>query len=129
MGIIILPFLLLSLIFILFAIIRAYNFYIRKEIRVKEIIFGILISCSIFLLICISYLIEGKAYALSPAFRIPIFMIILPFGFYLIAREYTKIKYLANLILMSIAFSGISIILLYDMLFGILDILGIEKYY
>src|SRR5690606_3758987 len=104
MGIIILPFLLVALGLSVFAIIHTVRLLRNKVINLKEIIFGVGISVSIFGLICLSYIIEGRAWGLSPAFRIPIFMFFIPFGFYILTKTSNnqKLKYLATLALVSI---------------------------
>jgi hypothetical protein len=131
MGIIIIPFLFGALLLSLLAMIQTIRLIIKRQINFKEIILGLTISLSIFGLICLSYLIEGSAWGLSPAFRIPIFMVFIPSIFYFIsmAINHKIIKYLANLILISIGLSGILGIIFNDYIFGIIDLLGIEKYY
>jgi len=131
MGIVILPFLLGALGLSVFALIQTVRLYRNKEINLKEIIFGLIISISIFGLICLSYLNEAKAWGLSPAFKIPIFMVFVPFGFYLITKtsNHQKLRYFATLALISIGLSGILGLVFNDLFFGLIDILGIEKYY
>lgn len=131
MGLIILPFLLIALGLSVFAIIHTVRLLMNKSIGFKEIIFGLIISIAIFGLICLSYLIEGRAWELSPAFRIPIFMVFLPFGFYLLTKmsNSQKLKYFAVLILISIALTGILGVIFNNLLFGLVDVLGIERYY
>lgn len=131
MGIIILPFLLGALGISVFAIIQTIRLLKSNEINIKEILFGLLISVSIFGLICLSYIIEGRAWGLSPAFRIPIFMVFLPYGFYLVIKESNnqKTEYFAILTLISIGLTGILGVIFNDFFFGLIDILGIEKYY
>ena len=130
MGIIILPFLLGALGLSVFAIIQTGRLLFNKEVAIKEIILGLVITVSIFGFICLSYLIEGSAWGLSPAFRIPIFMALVPFLFY---RNYKtssnlKLKYFATLALISIGLTGILGILFKDLFFGLIDVFGIEKY-
>lgn len=131
MGIIILPFLLGAFVLSVFAIIRTGRLLKDKVISLKEIIYGLVISVSIFGLICLSYLIEGEAWELSPAFRIPIYMFFFPFGFYLFTKTNNnpRLKYLANLALISIGLTGILALIFNDLFFGLIDILGIEKHY
>ena len=131
MGIIILPFLLGALVLSVFAIINSVRLFKNKKITIKEIILGLVISVSIFGLICLSYLIEGKAWGLSPAFRIPIFMAFVPFGFYIIYKSSNnqKLKYFATLALISVGLTGILGVIFNDLFFGLIDILGIEKHY
>lgn len=131
MGIVILPFLLGAVVISILAIIQTILLLKNKEINLKEIILGLIISVSIFGLICLSYVIEGSAWGLSPAFRIPIFMVFFPFGFYLVTNKSKnqKLKYFATLLLISIAMTGILGVIFNDFFFGLIDILGIEKHY
>lgn len=131
MGIIILPFLLGALGLSVFSIIHTIRLIRNKVINFKEIILGLVISVSIFGLICLSYLIEGRAWGLSPAFRIPIFMVFFPFGFYLLTKTSNnqKLKYFATLVLISIGLTGILGVIFNELFFGLIDILGIEKHY
>lgn len=131
MGIIILPFLLGALYLSVFSLIHTVRLLINKVISFKEIIFGLVISISIFGLICLSYLIEGKAWELSPSFRIPICMIFVPYGFYTLTKTCNnkKIKYFATLVLISIGLSGILGVIANDLFFSLIDILGVKKHH
>lgn len=131
MGIIILPFLLGAFGLSVFAIINSVRLFKNKGLTIKEIILGFVISVSIFGLICLLYIIEGKAWGLSPAFRIPIFMVFVPFGFYTVYKRSNnqKLKYFAILALISVGLTGILGVIFNDLFFGLIDILGIEKYY
>ncbi len=131
MGIVILPFLLGAVVISILAIIQTVLLLKNKEINFKEIILGLIISVSIFGLICLSYIIEGSAWGLSPAFRIPTFMVFFPFGFYLVTNKSKnqKLKYFATLLLISIGMTGILGVIFNDFFFGLIDILGIEKHY
>lgn len=131
MGIIILPFLLGALFLTLFAIINTYRLFRKGDIQLKDLAFGLIISGIIFGLICLSYIIAGVAWALSPPLRIPIFMFFIPFAFYFLAklRNHKVGNYVANLFLISIAFSGIFCLIFNDYVFELLDILGVGKHY
>ena len=131
MGIIILPFIIGALFLTLFALINSYRLFRKGEIHLKDLAFGLVISAVIFGLICLSYIIEGVAWALSPPFRIPIFMFFLPFGFYFFARlrNHKTGNYFANLLLVSIAISGILCVIFYEYVFDILKILGVGEHY
>ncbi|WP_133273068.1 hypothetical protein [Hymenobacter radiodurans] len=131
MGIIILPFLLGALVLSLIALIDVLKHIMDKEIALKEILFGFLISIMIFGITSLSYIIEGRAWGLSPAFRLPICMFFIPFGLYIALRSSNnvKIKYLSRLLLISIGISGILGLLFNNLFFDLIDYLGIEKYY
>ena len=130
MGLIILPFLFVALGFSVFALINTIRLLKKKEIGYKEILWGLGISISIFALICLSYIIEGKASGFSPAFRIPIFMIFFPFGLYLLTKinkNQKTIKYIGILVLISIGLTGILAVIFNEFFFSLIDLLGIEK--
>lgn len=131
MGIIILPFLCVALGIALFALIKTIRLLWRKEIGLKEIAIGLAISVVLFGLICISYLMEGRASGLSPAFRIPMFMVFVPFIVYSSTKtnQDKTLRHLATLLLVSIGLTGVLGIIFNDVLFDLIDILGIERYY
>ena len=131
MGIIILPILIAALGLTIQAIIDTIKQFRKGTIGVKEIIFGLSITLIIYGLICLSYIMEGRAWGLSPAFRIPIFMIFIPFGFYFITRPSTNktLKYFSTLVMISVGITGILSVLFNNLIFELLDILGVGKYY
>src|SRR5690349_21033874 len=79
MGILILPYWLVAIVIGITAIVKVFNFIIKMQITGTQAAFGLLISIAIFALIALSYIIEKKVYALDPPFRIPFYMVILPF--------------------------------------------------
>jgi hypothetical protein len=79
MGIIILPFLFGALVLGIISIVKTIKQLKTKQAGLKELLLGLITSSAIFGLICLSYVIEGRAWGLSPAFRIPIFMVFIPF--------------------------------------------------
>ncbi|GAB2479566.1 hypothetical protein GCM10011375_17110 [Hymenobacter qilianensis] len=131
MGIIILPFLLGGLIISLMALIDTFKLIMDKEIAMREIVFGLLITVVIFGFISLSYVIEGRAWGLSPAFRLPICMIFIPFGIYTVVKSSNnaKTKYFSRLLLVSIGLSGVLGLVFNEVFFDLIDYLGIEKYY
>lgn len=131
MGIIIMPVLLGALGLSVFALVQTVRLFRSKEISTKELLWGFLISALIFGLICLSYIMKGSAWEFSPVFRIPIFMVFVPFGIYILSRiiNNPKLKYFATLLLISIALTGILGIVFNNLLFGLPDILGVEKHY
>ena len=79
MGIIILPFLFGAFLIGLFSLGKLIIMMRTKKVGLKEILFGLGLSLFIFAGICVSYVIEGQAWALSPAFRVPIVLVFIPF--------------------------------------------------
>lgn len=129
MGIIILPFIFGAICISIMAIAQTIVKLRKKEIGLKEVLYGSLISFGIFGLICLSYLIQGKAWVNSPAFRIPLYLVYIPSLCFtpLVDGKLKNLKYAFTLIVISIAVSGILGAVFYDFLFGIMDILGIQK--
>lgn len=131
MGIIILPFLLGALGLSVYAVVKVVSLFRNGIVTPMDIIFGLALSVGIFGLICLSYKMEARAWALSPSFRVPIFMVFVPFVIYLFTRNSSneQLKYLSNLILISISLTGILGLIFNNLIFGLVDILGIEKFY
>ena len=110
MGIIILPSLLTAFIIGIICLIKTIRQLRGGDIDVKAILLALLTATSLFCLICLSYILEGRAYALSPAFRLPMFMIIVP---YIIHKGMEKSQHptqraLSKILLMSIVISLIN---------------------
>ena len=131
MGIIILPFLLGALIVGIMALVKSIKLFRLKSVGLKELTLGLITSLILFGLISLVYIIEGKAWGLSPALRIPIFMVFVPFGIHLATEKNQKenMKYLSKIFLLSIVFTLILGIVFNDIFFNIIDYLGIKKYY
>ena len=131
MGIIILPFLFGAFVIGVIAIIKIIKLIKTKIIGMKEILYGLMLTVILFSIISISYIIEGRAWGLSPAFRIPIFMIFIPFIVHIIIENHkkSKIKQLSMTLLTSVGFTTILGIIFNDLFFELIDYLGIEKYY
>ncbi len=131
MGIIIGLFLAGVLVISVVSFIRIFVYILDKQIGLKEILLGLTTSLIIFGLICLSYVIEGKAWGLSPAFRLPIIMVVIPFIVHVLTEKSKKPKlaYFSLVLLTSIGVTTILGITLIDVWFGLLDYLGIEKHY
>ncbi len=131
MGIIILPFLLGALVLGVISFIKVFKQLRTKQVGPKEMLLGLTTSIIIFGLICLSYVLEGQAWALSPAFRIPIFMAFIPFVVHISTEKNknSKLAYISQIILISVAVTSILGVIFSDLLFGLIDYLGIEKHY
>ena len=125
------PFLLGALIISIMALVSIIKLIRTKEIGPREILFGFLTSTAIFGLIALSYILEGRAWALSPAFRLPIFMIFIPFGIHSAFKSSrnVKLRYVSLLFLISIGLTGVLGTIFNELFFGLIDYLGVEKYY
>jgi hypothetical protein len=100
-------------------------------VRLIEILLGLSACLVLFGVICFSYIIEGKAWGLDPPIRIPFIMIYIPYYFWSFAKNNKNpilIK-IANVLVISIVCSGILGLALNNILFDIIDILKIPKYY
>jgi len=131
MGIIILPFLLGALVLGIISMVKAIKQVKMKQAGLKELLLGLITSSAIFGLICLSYIIEGRAWGLSPAFRIPIFMVFIPFIVQVSTEKSrnSKIAYISKIILISIIMTTILGVVFNDLFFDLIDYLGIEKHY
>lgn len=131
MGIIILPLLLGALALGIMSSIKTIKQLRTNQVGIKELILGLLVSIIIFGMICLSYLIRGEAWGLSPAFRIPIFMIFIPYVIYIYTKrsENPELVHFSKIILISIGISTILGVIFNDIIFELIDHLGIEKHY
>lgn len=131
MGIIILPFLLGALITGIIAIVKTIKQLRKRQVGLKELLFGLIVSSAIFGLICLSYITEGRAWGLSPAFRIPIFMVFIPFIVHISTENVknSKLAYISKIILISVGMTTIFGVIFNNLFFDLIDYLGIEKHY
>ena len=131
MGIIILSFPLGALVLGIISIVKTIKQLKIKQAGIKELLLGLITSNVIFGLICLSYIIEGRAWGLSPAFRIPIFMVFIPFVVQVSTEKSrnSKIAYISKIILISIGMTTTLGVVFNDLFFNLIYYLGIEKYY
>ncbi len=131
MGIIILPVLLVALIIGIIALIKTIKLLILKSIGLKELIFGFITTLILFEQVSFIYMIEGKAWGLSPAFRIPVFMVFIPFIIHIATKKNknSNVEYISKILLISVVFTVILGAIFKNILFELIDYLGIEKYY
>lgn len=128
MGLLILPFILLAFVLIVTAVVLTIKSIVKKEIAGKQFLQGIVCSLAIYGIIILCYKLAGSAWALGPAFIMPLFLSIVPFGVYLLLRWQDK-KRLALALLVSIIVSGILMVLFYKAYFDFFDHIGVEKIY
>ena len=131
MGIIILPFLFVALFLAAASLSKLITHFKNKNVGIKEILLGLLVSAVLFGLICLSYILEGSAWALSPAFRIPIFMFFVPFLIHVFFENSKKPKGIrvSIILLISIVLTTILGVVFNDVLFNLVDFLGVGKHY
>ncbi|MBU2907490.1 hypothetical protein KO529_22000 [Arenibacter algicola] len=131
MGIVLLPFVLGAIIIGLIAIFKSFRLIDTKHIEIKEILYGFLTSIILYGLIGLFYLIEGKAWALSPYFRLPIIMIFIP---YIIHKgteknKNPKVIALSKILLVSIGITTLIGAIFHGYFFDIMEHFGTEKNY
>ena len=131
MGIIILPFLFVALFLAAASVSKLITHFKNKNVGIKEILLGLTVSAVLFGLICLSYILEESAWALSPAFRVPIFMVFVPFLIHVFFENSKKPKgiQVSIILLISIVLTAIFGIVFNEILFGLVDFLGIGKHY
>lgn len=131
MGLIIVPFIFGCLGLSVFSIFLTARLFRKGQIFINELILGVLFSMVIFSLVSLSYVMEGNAWGLSPFLRIPFFVVICPFIFFLNARNSRNelVHYIGTLALISIAVSGIFGVVFFDFIFGIIEFLGVKTHY
>lgn len=131
MGIIILPFLFVALFLAAASVSKLITHFKNKNVGIKEIVLGLLVSAVLFGLICLSYILEGSAWALSPAFRVPIFMVFVPFLMYIVLENFSnpKLTQVSIILLVSIVLTTILGVVFNDVLFNLFDYLGVGKHY
>ena len=131
MGIIILPFLFVALFLAAASASKLITHFKKKNVGIKEIVLGLLVSAVLFGLICLSYILEGSAWALSPAFRVPIFMVFVPFLMHIVLENFSnpKLTQVSIILLVSIVLTTILGVVFNDVLFNLFDYLGVGKHY
>ena len=131
MGIIFFLFLIPVIIIVIISFIRIFVYIFSKQIGIKEIILGLTTSLIIFGIICLSYIIQGIAWGLDSAFRLPIIMIVLPFIIHTFIEKSKnqRLAYFSLILLTSIGITTILGITFNSLWFGLLDYLEIEKHY
>jgi len=128
MGMIIAPILLLALILGIISIVLAVIALVKKTAGIKEVIIGLLTAVSIYGIIVFFYLNETSVWALSPYFRLPIFMIYFPFILFLLTKigNVPALKKVSTIMLFTVANSTLLAVIFNVYFFGILDLIGIQ---
>lgn len=131
MGIIILPFLLAAFVIWLLATIRLGSLFMAQGINFPILLWGLLLSFSLFGLVVWSYILEKQVWALSPFFKIPTYLFFVPAIAYLVAAniKYENALYFSKILLASICISGILCVIFGNFIFDILKYLGINTYH
>ncbi len=131
MGLIIAPIFLLAVVLIIVNASLINRLYESELLEKKIFIFGFLLTILIYSMIVLSYFLEGRIYGLSPYFRIPIFMFIVPSALGFIgkdAKNYT-LKILSQSLIVSTLVSGFLILIFNYYVIHFINLLGLEMYY
>jgi hypothetical protein len=131
MGIIIIPFLFITLIAFIVSIIFLYKPLVKKEIKSKNFLLGISITIVIYTLIFLNYKSSLSAYALGTFFMFPFFMILIPFILGMILKIINQpiTQILSNSLLISVIVSGVFMVVFNKYTFGIIEYLELIKHY
>ncbi|MDR6192976.1 hypothetical protein [Siphonobacter sp. SORGH_AS_0500] len=131
MGIILIPFLLSTLVIVMYSIIKSFKLIRGNKISKKNIAYSLGSSLASYLIVIISYWYEDQVWVFSPYFRIPILVIIIPFiGWNSLKNNKNQVlSSYSNILILSVALNGIIGILFNNISFGITDFLGIETHH
>ena len=131
MGLIIAPIFLGVLIICIFSGIQVNKWYGDSSLNLLIITSGLILSLTILIGIGVSYYFKQKVYALSPMFRIPIWLFYIPgvIGLILLQFQHPILIQIAKTLITSIIISAVISLVFNKYIFGILDYLKIEKYY
>lgn len=131
MGLILIPFLLGALWLTGVSIVKTIKLLRRKEIGGKEVGLAFLLSAVIFGLICLSYIVAGRAWGLSPAMRIPTCMFFLPYALYRLSQRlpWPLLRKVGQVALISVGISGLAGIATHDLFLALVSHLGVQEYY
>ncbi|GAB3532981.1 hypothetical protein GCM10027443_17580 [Pontibacter brevis] len=131
MGMLILPFILGSLIAFVASAITIAKLVAKKEVKLPYPIYGFMLAATLYGAVIGSYAIEKEYWALSPLFRFPIFMFLIPFGIAVVTKssQSKALRTTAILLLISILFSGLYFAAFNNLTFELLDKLGAHGHY
>lgn len=131
MGILILPFILGSLIAFIASAITTAKLVTKKEVKLPYLIYGFILATTLYGAVIGSYAIEKEYWALSPLFRFPIFMFLIPFGIAVVTKssQSNALRTTAILLFISILFSGLYFATFSNLTFELLDKLGTHGHY
>ena len=131
MGMIIIPVFLLAFVLGILATIKLIVHLRNKQINTTQVLLGLALLVLLWGIILMIFVIESEIYAFSPAFRIPLVMVFLMSLIYMIfsVMNTPSLKYVANIILVNIAFAGIFGLLLLSAMNNLLEVLGVNLYH
>ena len=131
MGIIIIPFLLLSFVSFLITLFVVFKMIKNREIDSENYFLGFLITIILYFIIYFNYKICDSAIALGTYFVFPFFMIGIPFvfGLFLKTTKNMKLKKLMQSLLISVISSSLFIVIFNNYTFGLIETLGLRKIY
>lgn len=129
MGLIIYPYLFLSILISFIGFLMILRSFYKKQIQNKEFIKGFIISIILYGLIFVDYWLSPSAYGLGTYFLIPFIMIWLPFIIALSLRfsKKDKLRDISRSILISVIFSCFFIFSFQKITFDLIGFLNIPK--
>ena len=125
------PIFLFALGLVIFNSFRINRLYESELLENRIFLFGFLITIFIYGMIVLCYFLEERIYGLSPYFRIPIFMIILPSFVGLIGMNARNqsLKIIAQSLIASTLVSGFLILIFNYYVIHFIELLELEVYY
>ncbi len=130
-GIILIPFLSFIAIIVAYSISEAFKLIRTNTIPERNLAWSLVISFVSYLLVIMSYWYEDQVWVFSPYFRVPTFVIIIPFVLWTLLKseKYTSLKSYSDVMIVSVGLNGIIGILFKSISFEITDFLGIGTYH
>ncbi len=131
MGIIIYPYLFITIVIGIIALFMIIISFYKRQIKNTEFAIGFGISCVLYGMIIVDYLVSSSAYVLGAYFLFPLVMVWLPFivAFALRFSKKDRLRHISRSILLSIIYSVIFIFSCQKVTFYIVDYLNITKSY
>ena len=129
MGLIIYPFLFITVLLIIMDLILIIRSFYKRQFKNREFIYGLVLAVVLYLLLFLDYYFSTSAYGLGAYFLFPLIMVWIPFliAFILRFSKKDKLRQISRSILLSIVFSGLFIFSFQKVTFYILDFLAIPK--
>lgn len=131
MGLVLFPFFILAFGLLMAALVILAKAAINNTLKTKDVLWGMLISVTIYGLIYWDYASGDEAYALGTYFVFPFFMVMLPFVISWVVKSTYKPYSLPvfHSLLISVVVSAVLMGVGYKYTFGIIEHLGLHKTY
>ena len=129
MGLILLPFLFLAIRAAILSGTAVYKFIKNKAIAVKHYLFALIITLAIYTALFASYFFSDSAYAFSPYFLFPFFMVLMPYILSAGLRNNPDYTGIYKTLIVIVLFSTLFLIVFYKYTFGIVQYLELRVYH